>query len=272
MLKSATLNRKGPWHDAGALLSWAALGAACAAQLAGEDWALALGLLLFLGGLAHGAGDEQGTSIKPFAAIHVLAYVLVGLAVAAVFLALPLGGLALFLALSAWHFARSDIAMAQLTRLAIAGLATGGSALFRHDGTGRVFAQILQDPPPALFTDILALFGIAGAGAAIYSFVRGLRGSGHAIIALIACVAFHPVLAVGVIFLTAHAIPIQQRQIARHGHRAVWRAVLWPTVGAGLGAAVIAFMVWQGLIELKLAVALAFGMATPHMLTERLER
>lgn len=38
-----------------------------------------------------------------------------------------------------------------------------------------------------------------------------------------------------------------------------------------MDAAAIALAVWSGWLALELAVALAFGMATPHMLTERLE-
>ena len=263
---------RGPWHDAGALLSWIALAVALMAELAGERWAIGTGLVLFLAGLAHGAGDENQGRIRAFSPLHVAAYVLVGFAVAALFLAVPLAGLALFLALSAWHFARSDIAMAPLTRLAIAGLATGGSALLRHDSTETVFSQVLGYRSPPFLTDILALVGLVAVGAALFAVIRGRRGSGHAVVALFACAAFHPVLAVGVIFLTAHAIPIQQRQIARYGQAAVWRAVGWPTLLAAVGAILLALGVLHGLIALSLAVALAFGMATPHMLTERLER
>jgi len=42
--------------------------------------------------------------------------------------------------------------------------------------------------------------------------------------------------------------------------------------GGTLAAAAIALAVWSGWLALELAVALAFGMATPHMPTERLER
>ena len=135
-----------------------------------------------------------------------------------------------------------------------------------------VFAVIVGGEVPALVMRVLALLGVAGTGAAAWALVKGLRGFGHAVIALAATVVFNPVLAVGLIFLTAHAIPVQQRQIANYGRSTVWRAVALPTLIATLGALGIAALVWTGHLALPIAIALAFGMATPHMLTERLER
>ena len=203
------------------------------AQIAGDGWAVLAGLVFFVMGLAHGAGDENEGGIARIKLVHGAAYLVTGAAVAALFLFAPLAGLALFLALSAWHFARSDCAFDPLTRY---------------------------------------LLGVAGTGAAAWALVKGLRGFGHAVIALAATVLFNPVLAVGLIFLTAHAIPVQQRQIANYGRSTVWRAVALPTLIATLGALGIAALVWTGHLALPIAIALAFGMATPHMLTERLER
>ena len=198
------------------------------AQIAGDGWAVLAGLVFFVMGLAHGAGDENEGGIARIKLVHGAAYLVTGAAVAALFLFAPLAGLALFLALSAWHFARSDCAFDPLTRYAIAGLAVGGSALFRPGETGEVFAVIVGGDVPVLVIRVLALLGIAGTGAAAWALVRGLRGFGHAVIALAATVLFNPVLAVGLIFLTAHAIPVQQRQIANYGRGTVWRAVALP--------------------------------------------
>ena len=242
------------------------------AQIAGDGWAVLAGLVFFVMGLAHGAGDENEGGIARIKLVHAAAYLVTGAAVAALFLFAPLAGLALFLALSAWHFARSDCAFDPLTRYAIAGLAVGGSALFRPGETAEVFAVIVSGEVPALVIRVLALLGVAGTGGAAWALVKGLRGFGHAVIALAATVLFNPVLAVGLIFLTAHAIPVQQRQIANYGRSTVWRAVALPTLIATLGALGIAALVWTGHLALSIAIALAFGMATPHMLTERLER
>ena len=267
-----TAKARGPWHDAGALLSWAAVTLAVVAQVAGAAYAVAAGLVFFVMGLAHGAGDENEGGIARIKLVHAAAYLVTGAAVAGLFLFAPLAGLALFLALSAWHFGRSDCAFAPVTRYAIAGLAVGGSALFRPDATTDAFAVIVGADVPILIVRVLALLGVAGTGAALWAMVRGMRGFGHAVIALGATLAFDPVLAVGLIFLTAHAIPVQQRQIATYGKRTVWRAVALPTLIATTGALAIALLVWTGHLPLPLAIALAFGMATPHMLTERLER
>ena len=264
--------RKGPWHDAGALLSWGAIFLAALAQLAGAPWATGFGLLFFLLGLAHGAGDENEGSIARIKAIHAVAYLVIGAAIAGLFLVAPLAGLVLFLALSAWHFARSDFTFAPLTRFAIAGLAVGGSALFRQNETAAVFAFLIGGDVPSSIIRLLALIGGLGAGCALLALFKSNRGFGHAIIALLAAVLLQPVLAVGLIFLVTHAIPVQQRQLTAYGRRAVIDAVLLPSAAAIIGAVVVAVLVTQDLLALPVAVALAFGMATPHMLTERLER
>ena len=241
------------------------------AQAAGGVWPVWLGLALFVAGLAHGAGDEQDGELKRIGLMHAAAYLIVGIGVGGLFMAAPLGGLAVFFALSAWHFARSDCRFEQATRLAIAGLAVGGSALFQTKLTAAVLMQATGAEVPDWFLRALAVAGFGGAGFAAYALIAGKRGFGHAVVALIATLLLHPVLAVGVIFLTAHAIPIQQRQAAAYGSGVVMRAIAIPTIIATLGAAAIAASVWSGLLAMPLAVALALGLATPHMLTERLE-
>ena len=263
--------KQGPWHDAGALLSWGAVVLAAIAQLIGEGAAIAAGLVFFLAGLAHGAGDENGGRMARFSLVFAAAYLLVGLAIAAGFLLAPLAGLSLFLALSAWHFARSDNRMAAEARFAIAGLATGGSALLRPDTTREVFSLVIGQEVPSAWFLLVTLAGVFGVIAALAASAKSRRGFGHALVALLSVALLHPVLAVGVIFLTAHAIPIQQRQIAEHGAPRVWQAVALPTAVATLGAVAIALAVWVGWLDLEVAIALAFGLATPHMLTERLE-
>ncbi|WP_067612337.1 Brp/Blh family beta-carotene 15,15'-dioxygenase [Erythrobacter sp. QSSC1-22B] len=230
------------------------------------------GLVFFLLGLAHGAGDENEGAIARITPIHAGAYILTGAAVAGLFLFAPFAGLALFLTLSAWHFARSDCAFSPITRYAIAGLAVGGSALFRPETTADVFAVITGTDVPINVVRVLALLGLTGVGCALYALMRGLRGFGHAVIALASVALFHPVLAVGLVFLIAHAVPVQQRQMVNYGRRAVWQAVALPSAVAAAGAITMALLVATGQLGMSFAIALGFGMATPHMLTERLER
>ncbi|WP_279349365.1 Brp/Blh family beta-carotene 15,15'-dioxygenase [Erythrobacter litoralis] len=245
---------------------------AITAQIAGPSWSTAAGLLFFVLGLAHGAGDENDGRIARITVTHAAAYLVAGTAVAGLFLVEPLSGLVLFLALSAWHFARSDCALAPITRYAIAGLAVGGSALFRQSETLSIFEFVTNDAVPSAFIRLLAVIGGGGAVCAAMALLKSRRGFGHAIVALTATVLLHPVLAVGLVFLVAHAVPVQQRQIAAYGRSAVIRAVAIPSAIATVGAAAIMGLVTSGLLALPYAVALAFGMATPHMLTERLER
>ncbi len=272
MREASPLARQGPWHDAAALVSWGAILLAGLAQIAGTPWTVGLGLTFFLLGLAHGAGDENDGRIARITLIHAAAYLVAGAAVAGLFLVLPLAGLVLFLALSAWHFARSDCALAPITRYAIAGLAVGGSALFRQSETLAIFEFVTGGAVPSSFIRLLAVIGGGGVVCAGIALIKSKRGFGHAIVALATTVFLHPVLAVGLIFLVAHAIPVQQRQIAAYGKPAVIRAVAIPSAIAAFGAALVLGMVAGGVLALPVAVALAFGMATPHMLTERLER
>ncbi len=231
-----------------------------------------LGLVLFALGLAHGAGDEQDGKLSSYTLLHAGAYVVVGLAIAGLFLMAPLYGLALFFALSAWHFARSECRFHQASRLAIAGLAVGGSALLRPDETADVLAFVTGADVPRNFMRFLAMGGVFGLVCAAYAFVTNRRGFGHTIVAALATLLLHPVLAVGLVFLTAHAVPVQERQVLTYGASTVARAVALPTLIALVGATAIAMAVGIGWIAPQVAAALAFGMATPHMLTERLER
>ena len=253
-----------------AVLPSALLALAGLAQIAGEGPAIALGLLFFLAGTAHGAGDEQDGTIRPYRLAPAVAYVVAGLAVAALFVALPLAGLTLFLLLSAWHFAHSS-GGTWPRRLGFALTAIGASALWQNAATGRVFAAVLGTPIPPLWMLALAIIGAIGLGLSAWALKDDWR-DGALWVTLVATAILHPVLAVGLAFAVGHALPIQRAQLRRYG----WRRVLFAegvTTGlAILGALAIAASVLTGHLALPLAAALAFGMATPHMLAERLER
>ena len=272
LLRATSAKSKGPWRDAGALFAWGALVLAALAQIAGGALPVILGLAMFLAGLAHGAGEEEDGRIASLSPVLVAAYLVVGASVAALFLAAPLAGLALFLALSAWHFTHSDGSFGQFARAAIAALAIGGSALFRPRGTRETFELVTGGHVPEAMIATLAIAGGLGLVLAVASLWKNQRGCGEAALAALAVLAFEPVLAVGTIFLVGHALPVQRRQIARYGVSAVWRAVALPTAVATVGAVALIVAVGAGLLTLEIAIALAFGLATPHMLTERLER
>ncbi|GGD58113.1 hypothetical protein GRI62_01690 [Erythrobacter arachoides] len=243
---------------------------ALAAQIAGEGAAIVLGLAFFLAGTAHGAGDEQGGAIRPWSAVGAAGYVVAGLAVAALFVAAPLAGLSLFLLLSAWHFARST-GGTRARQLAFALTAVGGSALWQVEGTGAIFAAVVGTHIPAIWMTGLAMLG--GAGLLLAALALSKRWRDPLLWSVLAATALlHPVLAVGYAFLAGHALPLQEGQFRRHGWRQVLAAQGPTTALAVLGAAAIAALVLTGNLALPLAAALAFGMAAPHMLSERLER
>ena len=230
-----------------------------------------MGLALFLAGLPHGAGDEQDGQLRRISLAHALGYLMVGGAVTGLFLILPIAGLSLFIGLSGWHFARSECGLSPNNRYAIAGLAIGGSALFQPEATRNVFADVIAAQMPSVYVGVLAISGLLGIGFALWAVAKRERGFGHSLLALGAVALMHPVLAVGLIFLTAHAIPVQQRQAASYGKDSVLSAVAIPTVLAVSGAAIMIWGVMADAITVPVAIALSMGMATPHMLTERLE-
>ena len=232
---------------------------------------MAAALAFFAAGLFHGAADESDGEIRRYTALRGFAYVVVAAGVSALYLAAPLAGLTTFLLLSAWHFATSACSFDRFARYGIAGLVVGGSALFRPIETGDIFAAITAGEfPPVLLTAFAAL-GVGGALCAVIAAVQGRRGAAHALGALMATAVLAPPLAVGLVFFAAHAVPVQQRQVASHGQVAVLRAVAPAGMIALGGAAFLALGITVNLVPLTLAVALAFGLATPHMLSDRLE-
>ena len=268
---SALIASDGPWRNAGVHLSLCAIFLAGIAEASGDRFAIWTGLALFLAGLPHGAGDEQDGQIRRISLAHALGYVIVAGAVTGLFLILPIAGLSLFIGLSGWHFARSECGLSPINRYAIAGLAIGGSALFKPEATRSVFAEVIAAQMPSIYVSILAISGLLGAGFALWAVARRERGFGRSLLALGAVALMHPVLAVGLIFLTAHAIPVQQRQASSYGQDSVLSAVAIPTVLAVAGAAIMIWGVTADAITVPVAIALSMGMATPHMLTERLE-
>ncbi|WP_067789304.1 Brp/Blh family beta-carotene 15,15'-dioxygenase [Paraurantiacibacter namhicola] len=251
-------------------MSFGLLSLAALAQLAGTGAAIALGIGFFLAGFAHGAAEHQSGTLRAFRLLDAAAYVLAGLAVAALFLAMPLAGLTLFLLLSAWHFQHSA-GGDRLARWAYALTAVGGSALWQGEATAEIFAALLGQPIPQPWMLVLAVAG--GAGLVLAIAALGRRPHGWSLIACVAATALlHPVLATGLAFFLGHAWPMQHAQARRFGWSEVIRAAAPTAIPAMLGALAIAAFVLVGILPLVWAAALAFGMATPHILTERLER
>jgi len=270
VLRTAHLIAMGLRLDAGALVAVGAVGAAILGPLIGPAASLLVALVLFGAGVLHGAGEENEGSIRPFSIIHAALYLAVAAAVAALYLASPTTGLVAFLAISVWHFATSHCGFDPVAQGAIAACAIGGSALFHASQTAQVFASITGDAIPAVLMSALCVVGVAGVVAAGYAAVRERRGGGHAILAVMAVMLAAPVLAVALIFFVAHALPVQRAQVARYGPADVLRATLPTGLLALSGIAALGVLVWSGTVALPLAVAIAFGLATPHMLIDGL--
>ncbi|WJY17561.1 hypothetical protein QQS45_07785 [Alteriqipengyuania flavescens] len=134
-----------------------------------------------------------------------------------------------------------------------------------------MFAALLGTIPPRGWVLALAATGAAGLALSVATVVRGRFGPALSA-TLVAVALLHPALAVGFAFAVGHAFPLQGSQIRRYGWRDVV-AAQGPTASiALLGALAMAAVVLSSHLPLPWAAALAFGMATPHMLSERLER
>lgn len=227
---------------------------------------VALALILFIAGLAHGAADEGDGEIMRPSLIMTGGYILVALAVASVFIAAPLAGLTLFLALSTWHFAEDFRA----DRIAVALLTVGGSALFRTEATGATFALLLSSEMPAFYMTVLAGFGALGLVFMAWATVRQDCGWIGPLLAIAATWLLEPALAVGFIFFALHALPQHMRQFSEHGAQPVLYAMLPTSTIAAIGAIGTIAAVAVGFVPITLAAALGFGLATPHMLADRL--
>ena len=258
---------------------WAAVvvlvfSAAIAAQLLGRDTAIAFAITLFAAGIAHGAGDEQGSNISRYSLAQGFAYLLAGLAIAAVFVAWPLAGLTVFLLISAWHFARSGPGAAAY-RAGFAFTAIGGSALWNLTETAEAFRLVLGAEPPRAWMLTLAMLGAAGLVLASIALAHDRRWSlqnGVLLASLAAMALFHPILAVGLAFILGHALPVQREQLRRYGIKQALIAQAPATGLAVIAILAIIVLVIMGWLSVPIAAALAFGMAPPHMLAERLDR
>ena len=237
------------------------------AQLAGQGAAIWTGLALFLLGFAHGAAEEDSGTLRAPAPATIAFYIATGAAFAALYLVLPLVGLAAFLSLSCWHFARSDTGMPLAANASIALLAIGGSALFQPVAVGVVFSAMIGSAAPAWFFTVLAVAGFTGCALALAS----LRATTVPLLAATACALLHPVLAVGTIFLAAHALPVQDGQARKQSWRDVVRAQAPATLAAMVGAALLLAVFLAGYMPLGWLVAAALGMALPHVLVDGLE-
>ncbi len=144
--------------------------------------------------------------------------------------------------------------------------------LFQPQMTAAILSSAIGAPIPHPFAALLAILGATGLLLAIAALVRAEARGSEAILTAIAVAFLNPVLAVGLIFLTTHAWPVQWSQITRYGARTVLNAVGLTSIAAAIGASVLVWAVVQGILAISMAAAIAFALAMPHMLTERLDR
>ena len=254
-------------HVAG-FRAFALLAVCVACQLVSEPLGYGAALLLALGGLAHGAIEEDERGIFSLGLGHAAIYLLAATAIFGFWMASPLAGLTLFLALSAWHFIVSA-KEGQSFGWTVALLTIGGSALFRPNETINVFSAITGTAVPDLFVIILGFLGAVGI---VFALCMGLRARRHAprLAAAVGAVAFlQPVLAVAFVFFSLHAWPVTRRLCDDYGRAAFVKASAIPTMLALCGVVAIAALIEFGMIHWQAAAAIMVALATPHMLIDR---
>jgi hypothetical protein len=241
--------------------------AACGLQLAGAAAAIAGSLALFLAGLPHGAFTSGGELLIGRRG-YALRYAALGAAAALTFLLMPVSTLAMFLALSAWHFLREREAGTWLRRAGIAGLAIGGSALIRTGETQAIFAQLCGTAVPSGLMLGLGIAGAVGYAAALAVIARKRTDFPLWVMAA-APLLFHPVLATGLVFMLGHAGPVTARLLRQRGspRRAVIATIALSALLAG-GAVLALPVVSPALLPYLAAGALAIIL--PHLLPHRL--
>ncbi|TCD02050.1 hypothetical protein EYB45_10230 [Erythrobacteraceae bacterium CFH 75059] len=247
------------------MLPLALLAAALAIGAGGTEPAVGAGLALFLAGLPHGAFAPDGVSLLRDAR-HGVRYAGVGIIAGTTVLLAPVMVLALFLLLSGWHFAADGAGQPWVRRLAIAGLAIGGSALLRPTETAAVFAALCGAPVPGVLVTVLAA---AGAAAVLLALAALRRAPGDAALwAMLAAPALlHPVLATGVVFVLGHAGPVSARLLEKTPHP--WRIVAAVGAASALVAAGLVVAVPQANVPLPFLAAAGVGLILPHLLPLR---
>ncbi len=246
------------------------LAIAALAQVLGEAASMIVAAAFFLAGLAHGTIVERGGALFATSIPEGIGYLAVSAAVAALWLAAPLLGLALFLALSAWHFAGEEAGHPLATR-AIALMAVGGSALFQPDATSMVFAEITGAAIPRLLLWGVAASGAVGVALALLAAIKRERSAVLGMVAVAAVALLSPVLAVAFVFFALHALPVTMRLSETYGVRRTIEASAPTTILAIAGLSAIALALSAGLLVPAIAAGMAVGLATPHMLIDRLE-
>jgi len=242
------------------------------AVLLGETASILVGLALFAAGLPH--GFIRGTSRNPrlSSPFYWAGYVVAGALTFAAFLVTPLVALAAFLALSLWHFAMSDALGSRSANAAIAGLAVGGSALFRPDATGAMLGYVAGRPLPEAILDVLAVPGAAGAIMALALIARKPGEHWPLSLAIAVVAGVHPVLAVGAIFYLYHAARIQARLEAA---RSTW---IFPLILVGAlsfalaGSQTLAAISSPGPAMIAIASAAAIAIIVPHLIEDLIDR
>lgn len=252
---------------------------------------LGAALLLFLGGVPHGATERldgpnaafgsSGRAVRPTLGYTAM-YLVFGLFVMASWLISPLTTLIGFLGLSAWHFGRSEPAAFGAVWQYLAGIwVITGSFLVYPDQTLDIF-RVLIGADLAVASAEPRLFGLTGTvlarslsvailvGLAVQTFARPhVRLRAARTVSLIAVfICLPPIPAVAVYFFVLHSLRETASTIdALPAGPLNWLKVYAPASGpALLGGVGLLILTAAGLIPIPLASGLALAFIVPHML------
>lgn len=241
---------------------------------------LSLAIGLFLLGVPHGAvervlkaGKPSGKTIIPTAGYTAL-YILAGIFVFGSWITSPLGTLILFLALSAWHFSKSE------GRTPLLGLwvIMGSFAVFPAQ-TLAIFAALTNHAPLSIEFVLIAQASAYALLGAIFLYVMLIRPplslGGLLKLSLIIGLFFilPPVEAVACYFFARHSLGEMAETLdarSTETGRSLWQDALFlyapASVPALAGASLIIFAVVNAVIPLSIAAGLGVAFIIPHML------
>ena len=239
-------------------------------------------LLMALFGVPHGGLDAAliKMTIAPNRQVFTFGiYIAIALLCIMVWYALPTVAMVLFLALSCWHFGKSDIVDQNLSHPLLHILARGGIwtlflPLIHWSTTEPIFAQLRTDTELIKIglSGILPLWAL-GFCALIYVALatRTVKSLAVPVLALALVPLLPPLWSLGLYFCFWHARRHTQQTVAQLSDKANARRLSYGITAITLGIALMVFTIMPAEISLDTAIVRIFfvgifALTVPHMI------
>lgn len=237
------------------------------------NW-IAIGL--FMAGVPHGAIERCQESPKYIMPTweYTALYIVFAILVFAGWLISPLGMLALFLLLSAWHFGESEPDIKTVGLWVIT-----GSCLLHASETLNIFAMLIGNATPDApwVQGSFVMAGLVLALMCIEAWLRRRSGRPVSWVRLGFVIAMFlilpPIPAVAVYFFALHGMgecARTLRAVAKGKSELTARDIVWlygpATLPAIIGATVMIAVTYMGYVPIPIAAGLGIAFIVPHML------